>query len=45
VKLNDALGQRCTRASGVARQSNTEEYSPFSRLAGAALPSLLHRLF
>ena len=35
------------RASGLARQSNTAQYSPSSRLTGAAHspPSLLHRLF
>ena len=37
VETNYALGRRCIRASGVARQSNTAEYSPSSRLAGTAL--------
>ena len=37
VEINYALGRRCIRASGVARQSNTAEYSPSSRLAGTAL--------
>jgi drug/metabolite transporter (DMT)-like permease len=36
-KINYALGCRIIHASCVARRSNTAEYSPSSRLAGAAL--------
>jgi hypothetical protein len=36
VKINYPFGHRYIHASGVARRSNTVEYSPFSRLAGAA---------